>query len=38
MNHKDNLIYLKLVVGAIDKINIFIDKMDFNSFSLDIKT
>ncbi len=26
------------MVGAIDKINMFIEKMDFDSFSLDIKT
>ncbi len=38
MKNKDNLIYLKLMVGAIDKINMFIDKMDFDSFSLDVKT
>lgn len=35
---KDNLIYLRLILGAIEKITMFLDKMDYDSFSIDIKT
>lgn len=35
---KDNLIYLELIVGAIEKINLFVDGYDYESFSKDAKT
>jgi uncharacterized protein with HEPN domain len=38
MKNKDNLAYLKLILGAMNKIGLYIDGLDYDSFSIDSKT